>query len=505
MTGDDSAWRLLGCHGFSALEPSRLVELAAAGGLTDACGDFVLAAERGPAEHVETMLASSGVGARPYFWTLGETGRLHHGLDVFAVARSARLPWAWDPAALQQLALLGHTLGSTTLHKKVARLPPDCVLRCASGAVSIQAGTLWDESAPRTAHLELQQAFNDSLSDTFCTGEDPIVSMSAGFDSRAILAGVLRLGARPRLLTMGHRASTDRMVATDIARGLGLPIEEIELQPSEYLTEASLIVQATSGTKLASNWHTYLYSRATRGHDGVHLVGSNGEFARSFYADRGALSRALDLSGRAGLSAQWDLRVRRWASRTLTPGPARELSLAGLREQLVQAGGRRRPLDSLDTVYATQRVRHFIGNGLALYALNGRPASPFLDSRWIRAVRALHRKEKLGSKAHRSLILANTPRLAEFAMEGHPTMRGAPEFGYWMRRPAVVGYSPFTEVLALEEVRTRVVESPHLDELFTREERIAAVEAKAAVTLELMLTLSFASELAHATTQACAA
>jgi asparagine synthase (glutamine-hydrolysing) len=497
MTEDGAPWRLLGCHGFSAVEPDRLVLLAAASGLTDAPGDIVLAAERESGGETETMLASSGVGSRPYFWALDAEGRLHHDVDVFSVVRSAQLPWEWDPAALHQLALLGHTLGTTTLHRKVARLPPDSVLRCTRGAVSIRAGTLWDETEPAAGHADLKEAFNASLADTLLDGEDPIVSLSAGFDSRLILAGVLRQGARPRLLTMGDPTSTDRRVASRIARALDLPLEEIELQPSEYLTAARLIVRATSGTKLASHWHTYLYARATRGQEGVHLVGSNGEFARSFYADRGLLSRAFDLSGRPGLSAQWKLRARRWARRTLLPLPARALSLNRLGEQLVEAGGRRRPLDSLDTVYTTQRVRHFVGNGLALYALSGRPASPFLDSRWIRAVRALPRKEKLGSKAHRSLILASAPRLADFEIEGRSRIESSPPIGYWLRRAHAVGYSPFREVLKLEEVAARIVEDQDLDEFYTRPERIATVQQAAPQNMELMLTLSYAAELAR--------
>jgi hypothetical protein len=76
-------------------------------------------------------------------------------------------------------------------------------------------------------------------------------------------------------------------------------------------------------------------------------------------------------------------------------------------------------------------------------------------------------------------------------------MRHAPGLGYWLRRPHVVGYSPFREVLKLDEARTRIVESAHLDDLFTREERIAALKEGSAPSLELMLTLSYADELAR--------
>ncbi len=78
-------------------------------------------------------------------------------------------------------------------------------------------------------------------------------------------------------------------------------------------------------------------------------------------------------------------------------------------------------------------------------------------------------------------------------------MRPAPAPGYWLRRSAVVGYTPFRRVLELKDVAARIVDSPGLDDLYTRDERIAAVNATVPGTLELMLTLSYAGELANAT------
>ena len=154
-----SSWRLLGCHGFSAMAPWQLLELAVEQGLTDAPGDVVVAAERRSDGQTETILATSGIGARPYFWAEDETGHLHHGTDVFSVVRTAGLGWEWDPDGLQQLALLGHTLGTTTLHRRVARLPPDSVLRADRDGVSISTGTLWEEPPTTGPQNGIEQAF----------------------------------------------------------------------------------------------------------------------------------------------------------------------------------------------------------------------------------------------------------------------------------------------------------------------------------------------------------
>ena len=62
-------------------------------------------------------------------------------------------------------------------------------------------------------------------------------------------------------------------------------------------------------------------------------------------------------------------------------------------------------------------MRNFIGNGLALYSQHCSPRSPFLDSRWIRAIAGLDRSERLGSNFHRRAIAAAAPQLLRFPVE----------------------------------------------------------------------------------------
>ena len=75
-------------------------------------------------------------------------------------------------------------------------------------------------------------------------------------------------------------------------------------------------------------------------------------------------------------------------------------------------------LEHLDQTYLYERVRHFIGNGLALYGLSARPITPFLSSEWVNAVARLPRRWKLGSAYHRRAIQLLKPELLDFYEEG---------------------------------------------------------------------------------------
>ncbi len=157
--------------------------------------------------------------------------------------------------------------------------------------------------------------------------------------------------------------------------------------------------------------------------------------------------------------------------------------------------------DALDCLYATERVRHFIGSGLALYARHGAPRSPFLDARWIGAVARLPRAERLGSNHHRRAIAALWPNLLGFPVGSDgPMERRAPPL-YHLRGRKPIGYSPIRELLDDPRTREIVVESNDLDEILPRADRAAAIENRSPA-VELLLSLAFAGELGREAAQA---
>ncbi len=128
-----------------------------------------------------------------------------------------------------------------------------------------------------------------------------------------------------------------------------------------------------------------------------------------------------------------------------------QFSPSGQRERinrLVRLSGSRL-LSGLDRFYLQQRVRHFMGNGLALYRANVDCRTPFLDRDWCSAIAALPRHWKIGANWHRYAIWRNWPQLLDFPEErvGNRMARRAPA-SYWLplgRRPDVVPYARYGE------------------------------------------------------------
>src|SRR5204863_8260238 len=108
---------------------------------------------------------------------------------------------------------------------------------------------------------------------------DPIVSISAGYDSRTILSSLLKQGFRPHLAVMGFEGSTDVVVSRQIAESLGLTLSQVELAPEDYLEHGHVISTLTNGTKSAEHWHSFVFPSKS-GLDSHHpyFLGANWEF-----------------------------------------------------------------------------------------------------------------------------------------------------------------------------------------------------------------------------------
>lgn len=447
---------------------------------------------------LEHLLVTSVVGARPYF-VLEAPGGPWHGEDVFQLVADAGINWEWNLDALRGVAWLGHTIGDQTLHPRVKRIPSDSILLHRGGAWLRETQTFWATvfEGPTIGTDEAVDVFNE-VTDELVT-EAPLVSLSAGFDSRALLARMLASGRRPETITMGFSDSTDMVIAKGIATAEHLRHSAVQLRPKHYLTEGLRIAQLTGGTKTVGNWHTYLYPQDQDPRQ-IHLVGSNGEFARTFYLDKGALSHVALVGRRATGRAYWAARISRRSRRMATFLPF--LSPGGLKDainysQEVAALGSEGGGDGmqvLDRFYAAQRVRHFIGNGLALYAQHGRPVSPFLDARWIKAVGQLDRTAKLGSNYHRRIIERNAPELLAHHVGGQGSMQVRARPGYWREKSTSVSYSAMPAVLKSAACMEILHDSSHLDSFLSRPERQRLCDMGSSEAMEYMLTLHFAGE-----------
>ena len=127
-------------------------------------------------------------------------------------------------------------------------------------------------------------------------GEAPVLSLSGGFDSRTLLSSLLAQGLRPKLLTMGFENSTDMVIVRQIASSFDLPLLSVEIDHDDYFRYGERITRLTNGTKVALDWHTFIYpAKADLPAESTLLVGTCGEMARSFYLDKGIVSLLADL------------------------------------------------------------------------------------------------------------------------------------------------------------------------------------------------------------------
>lgn len=485
-------------HGWSPKGIAALLSAMRDGDAGSVHGDFVLT---GQTHGGSTVLFSSPLSALPYYWTEGSSGQLVHGRTVFEVVKAAKLPWAWDHRAIQQIAAFDHPLGSRTLHPRVRRIAPGSWVRMIDGRAQ---ETAWMDHerwwGPPSTNISLDEMVA-VLQTVFAEfpKSDPWVSLSAGFDSRVLL-GLLRAeGHSPTCATMGTPDSTDRRVATQLAKGLDLRFHAIELQASDYLHYGRDATAATSGAKSSRHYHTYIYAQKMGlKASSEHFVGSNGEFARTFFLDAGPLARLAEHSPLFPwrLLARARIRSRTRGSNILTRLEGSPRSLEDDFCAHVPPNGP--PLHRLDLLYAQQRVRHFIGHGISMYAKASRVFSPFLDVRWMRAALALRRADKLGGNAPRA-ALANLDRgLLHFPLETRPGPI-APRAPWWYAlaraRPGI-DYAPHRNLPCLPEVASRIIENTQLDVVVPRHVRERAVKDKDTPFIHLLLTLGWAAELA---------
>jgi len=486
-------------HGWSPKTVADLLAAMQGGRAREVHGDFVLV---GRTPSGEAVLGSSPLSATPYYWARSVHGRLVHGPTVFEVVEKGGLPWAWDRRAVAQIAAFDHPLGGRTVHPDVRRIAPGSWVHEHDGELR-ERSWMADESWLEFAAPASLEAMVGILQEVFAEfpKSDPWLSLSAGFDSRVLL-GLLRAeGHAPRCACMGHDASTDRVVGARIASAFRLPFDAVELTVADYLAAGKEATRVSSGCKSARHFHTYVYAhKLGLQKSSEHFVGSNGEFARSFFFDAGPLARWVERSPVFPWRrlARARIRSRTRDSRVLSVLGASMTSLEDDFRAVVPRVGT--SLQSLDLWYAQQRVRHFIGQGLAMYATASRVFSPFLDVRWMLAVMALRRADKLGNNAPRAVLHALDPRLSTFPVETRPgpIARRAPWWYPLQRRAPSIDYAPHRDLLATPEVVARVIESDALDSWISRRDREAAVTAQDAPLVHLLLTSSWADELGRA-------
>ena len=427
----------------------KIYQQKGADGLTNLEGEYTLIVTEGD----DCTIITSPVGAMHYFYTV-QHGRFFHGEQISTILKQSGLPWQWNWPALGDLCQLENLTGNATLPPAIHRVPPGSILQFCDGSISLKSTTYIDTITPRPPDPdEALEALNEAVATW--AGPNPYLSLSGGFDSRVILSSMLKLGIKPHLITMGSSEATDVQVARRIAAKFGLQHDLISLRLEDFFTHAPTISAITNGTKTAWHWHTYLYPlKAVIPSEASFFVGTLGEFARSYYFDRGKLGNLAALAPVAALRKFWNLKLDRHPTfeaderAGLAPEFASQLNDRGRTQRAEKLTGycHGQFLPGLTRYYFEQRVPNFYANGIRMYRASSHWRSPFHSRRWIDAIWNLPSSWKLGSNWHRYAIRSNCPELLAFPEEnGFDRRRMLPKAPplYWtppMRRERYVSY-----------------------------------------------------------------
>jgi asparagine synthase (glutamine-hydrolysing) len=408
--------------GYCDAGPERITEIIDSGRidkLTDLGGEYTLIYKTA----FETGIVTSRIGAIQYFYYYDGI-KFVHGEHISEIIGLANIPWEWNWESVGDLCDLENLTENRTLHLRIRRVPPSSILRFNDKLV-IRTLPLLDElkigsSDPVDAvdilNFETQRWITSN----------PYLSLSGGFDSRVILSSMLKQSIYPTLVTLGNNSSSDIQVATKIAETFQLKQIKVELDLNDFLENAEHISHITNGTKPACHWHTFLYpQKALVPSDQSFFVGTLGEFARSYYFDRGFVSLLAEGFPRALQERFWMMKLSR--HRTFRDGelnhlcdPLRlQLNVSGVairakRNARLSAG---EFLSGGTRYYLEQRVPNFYANGIRMYNDTSCWRSPFHNLKWLEIIWSLNDNWKLGSNWHRLAIQRNYPRLLSFPEE----------------------------------------------------------------------------------------
>lgn len=422
----------------------------------------------------EVVIVTSMIGALHYYYYYNGT-RFEHGEDVIEITRRLGIDWEWDWESVGDICEQENLTENRTLHKYIKRVPPGTILSFGDKLLLHTTNFLDSITESSSDPIDALNVFNNETKRWIT--RDPYLSLSGGFDSRVILSSMLSQQIYPTVVTLGDDQSSDVRVAREISESYGLQHIRVVLDFRDLLENGERIARITNGTKPACHWHTYLYpKKAEIPRDESFFVGTLGEFARSYYFDKGILSLLLNDSGPGAQEKFWKLKLNR--HRTFADEEQVYLSgdlLRQVNRQGLETRAKRNARLSRGTLlsggtryYLEQRVPNFYANGIRMYNDSGQWRSPFHNTEWLQLIWGLGEQWKLGSNWHRLAIQRNFSSLLDFPEEKglnkKKMLRKAPPF-YWlpvMQRMKYKSYDLSNKWYAVDEIQSFILDNHRL-------------------------------------------
>lgn len=218
-------------------------------------------------------------------------------------------PREFDLAALAVFLRLGFFLGEDTPFRAIRQLPPNAILRWRNGRIDLTSSLVQGRLQPisRAAAIEgYASLFRAAIQRRLPQGNEFVVPISGGRDSRHILFELLEAGQQPKFcVTARHfppRPNPDMEVAKNLCTALNLRHVVVDLPVSRVRTELRKNVE----THFCSEEHAWALAMADRlkGEAGVLYDGIAGDILSAglyqsseklqlYYDDMQGLARSL--------------------------------------------------------------------------------------------------------------------------------------------------------------------------------------------------------------------
>jgi len=259
----------------------------------DMLGTYIILIYKGSTLYV----LGDGLGASKIY---ADSSRTLWSNSFLALCELGR-PKLFDKQACFEYASNGSVFGTRTLIKGITSLPANSMLTVDGDKVSVEQrlSPIKNEALDHLTTLDavadyhvtqLEQVF-EPIARNY--GDRIRLSFSGGFDSRLMLANLLKFGAKPSLFVYGDSQDEDVRIARLICKAEGLPLEVIDkslappLDPEEFIGETEKNLFAFDGWKVETpifDFGADRKDRMSRHLDGqVPLNGSLGEIYRNFF------------------------------------------------------------------------------------------------------------------------------------------------------------------------------------------------------------------------------
>lgn len=199
----------------------------------------------------------------------------------------------WDPIGCREFLATGTIYETRSLFRGIEKLPPATVFRFRDGRLHARskywnlAAVMYDATPHRGTVPELAAALEDTVKTIGGNFPRPVMDLTGGFDSRAILGAMLRSGRRFDTVVNGAPGLPDVVVSQQIAREFALNHrhQTASLDTPQRIWDAARDALAfTDGEYdvLLYNRVLDVHSRLAQEFD-LSLNGSNGEIAKGYW------------------------------------------------------------------------------------------------------------------------------------------------------------------------------------------------------------------------------